>query len=100
MKTHITNVQHGGKLPDEIPQPEFLTDPSHRVKVMVKPIFKMASNVKDPDRCNKINPLRLRKYTGCYIAQHRHLPLDGFLRNAKAPVEHLFNDHQWCGTSW
>ena len=61
---------------------------------MVKPIFNMVSNVKDPDRCKKIDPLRLRKYTGCYIAKHRHLSLNEFVRNAKAPVDHLFNDHQ------
>ena len=67
---------------------------------MVKPIFKLVSGVKDLDCCKKIDPLRLRKYTRCYISQNRNLPIDDFVRNAKAPVEHLFNDHQWCNASW
>ena len=28
-----------GKLPEDIPEPIFLADPSHRVKVMAKPFF-------------------------------------------------------------
>ena len=53
MQAHIKNLRNGGKIPDHIPQPEFLADPSHRVKVMVKPIFKLVSSVKDPIRLSK-----------------------------------------------
>ena len=27
-------------------------------------------------------------------------PLLTFVNNAKAPIEHLFNDHTWCDSLW
>ena len=41
-------VHPKGKLPCDVPQPVFLADPSHRIKVMAKPFFKMVVKSKDP----------------------------------------------------
>ena len=92
MRSHCKNEKNGGKLVDTIPEPEFLADPSHRIKVMVKPIFKLCPSppVKDPGRCKTIDCLRLKKYTGCMITKCRHLPLDKFVSKAKAPIKHVF----------
>ena len=91
---------NGGKLPDTIIQPTFLADPSHRIKVMCKPIFGMISETKDPDKCKTVDATRIKRYASYYIRQNRTKPLLDFVANAKAPIEHLFNDHSWCDSSW
>ena len=37
--SHYRHNINGGKLPDGVPEPIFLANLSHRVKVMCKPIF-------------------------------------------------------------
>ena len=100
MRSHLRNIINGGKLPDDIIQPNFLADPSHRVKVMCKAIFAMVSDTKDPDKCKTVDATRIKRYTSYYIRQNRSGPLLDFVANAKAPIEHLFNDHTWCNPSW
>jgi len=67
---------------------------------MSKPFFKMVSKTKDPTKCKTIDALRIKKYLGCYIYKSRNLPLDVFVKNSKAPIEHLFNCHEWCDSEW
>ena len=65
MRSHIKNIKNGGgKLPDYIPQPIFLADPSHRIKVMCAQIFVMISDTRDPDKCKHNNATRIKRYTG------------------------------------
>ena len=100
MRAHL-QYDGKGKLPIHIPIPIFLADPSHRVKVMSSPIFKLAQGeTKDPRQCKKIDALRIKKYIGCYIYQNRNLPISQMIKKAKAPVEHLFNCHEWCDPEW
>ena len=49
-----------GKLPIDIPEPLFLADPGHRIKVMSKPFFKMVTTTKDPSTCKMIDALRIK----------------------------------------
>ena len=102
MRAHLQNQSNDdkGKLPEEIPEPIFKADPSHRIKVMSGPIFKMVTKTKDPSKCKQVDALRVKKYTGCSIYKNKDLPIDEFIANAKAPIEHLFNDHQWCHEDW
>ena len=56
MRAHLQHASNNGKLPDRIPTPNFLADPSHRIKVTASPFFKMAQGeTKDPMRCKKID---------------------------------------------
>ena len=89
-----------GKLPIDIPEPLFLADPGHRIKVMSKPFFKMVTTTKDPSTCKMIDDLSIKKYLGCFIYKNRTLPLCEFVNKARAPVEHLFNNHEWCDSEW
>ena len=100
MRALVQHVGGGGKLQDAIPEPEFRADPSHCIKVMSKPIFKMVTKTKDPTKCKQIDALRVKKYTGCMIYKNKDLPINEFVINAKAPIEHLFNNHQWCHEDW
>ena len=48
MRKHCQTKENGGKLPDGVAQPRFPADPSHRIKCMLKPIFKMVTNPPAP----------------------------------------------------
>ena len=100
IRSHCKNINMGGKLPDCIPQPLFLADPSHRIKVMAAPVFKLVSSSKDPDRVKNIDALRLKKYFSCYINQNRSISFQYFRDNAFAPAEHLFDNHEFCDAAW
>ena len=54
-----------GKLPTEIPEPSFLADPSHRVKVVEKHIFSIINKSRDLRcGCTKADDLRHKKDWG------------------------------------
>ena len=98
--THQNENNKKGRLPEQIPAITFYADPSHRVKVMAKPVYGKVTDTKDPTKCKKHDADRLKKYIGCYISKSKHLPLEEFCLKARAPVEHLFNCHEWCDGSW
>ena len=104
MRAHLKHIgtHAGAKLPLDIPKPTFLCDPSHRVKVMVKDIFKLALASKKVSECEKIDTLRFKKYIGCFIAKNKLLPFEEFKAKAKAkaPIEHLSACHEWCDCEW
>ena len=41
-----------------------------------------------------------QKYVGCYIAQNRNGWFKKIPRNDRSPVEHLFDNHTFCGSTW
>ena len=101
--TMRSNIKHKGdkaKLPINVPEPIFLADPTHRIKVMVRKIFGKAVKSKDPQKIKTIDALRLKKYTSLYIHQNRTGDFKEFVSNAMAPVEHLFNEHSFCNPEW
>ena len=100
MRSHLQHSENGGKLDNSTPQPDFLADPSHRIKVMATPIFKLVKDTKNPHECKKIDAMQVKTYIGCYIYQNRHLPSDEFVRRARDPIEHLSDCHEWCDAEW
>ena len=61
-----------GKLDVQIPEPSFLADPSHRIKVVDKHIFYIVNDSK-AQRCGcaRVDALRLKKYWGYMIKKNR-----------------------------
>ena len=100
IRSRCRNKKDGGTVRDDVRTPVFLADPSHRVKVMGKAIFKLVSKTKNKDEVKTIDALRLKKYFSLYIAQNKMKPFEEFVTNAKAPIEHLFQDHTFCDESW
>ena len=100
LRKHCSSASKGGKLKEGVCEPRFLADPSHRTKVMVKPVFNLVTKTKKLDEVKMIDALRLKKYVSCYISQNRNGDFDKFVSNAKAPVEHLFDNHEFCDDSW
>ena len=89
-----------GKLRRDVPAITFLADPGHRLKVMLKPIFGKVTNAKGKIGIRKVDAMRIKKYTAFYIMQNREGDFNYFLKNARAPIEHLFNEHAFCDASW
>ena len=53
------------KLDEEIPEPSFLADPSHRVKVVAKHIFYIINKSRAQQcECTKADSFRINKYWG------------------------------------
>ena len=85
-----------GCLPKNLAGIKIVADPSHRIKTMCSPIYKMISDTKDPSKCKKIDSLRVKKYISYYIYQNKSSPLEDLVKRARAPIEHLFNMQKWC----
>ena len=87
LRQYCSTKANGGELLPCIPQPNFLADPSHRCKTMVKKIVGMTSATRNPDEIKTIDALRLKKYTACYISQNWH----GIFKNLYKMHAHPLN---------
>ena len=96
IRLYCKQEKNGSKLPNHIPTPLFLADPSHRSKCMATSIFKLVSStpVKYPGRCKGISATQMKKYISYMVSKNRKLPIDQCLSKTKAPLERLFNHHQ------
>ena len=45
---HKSNLSRKGRLPEEIPEPSRLTDPSHRTKVVAGKVYALANPAEKP----------------------------------------------------
>ena len=64
------------KLDEEIPEPSFLADPSHRVKVVAKHIFSIVNEIRAQGcGCTKADSLRIKKDWGYTIKNNREKQL-------------------------
>ena len=97
MKTVGKRKKDKGRLPPDVPPPsEYYTDPSHRVRVYGKPHFQLVGKYgMKPGHAE-----RFKKYFTFAVHQYRHEPLAQFRNHVKASVEHVFNNHEYCDTSW
>ena len=86
-----------GKLPHWIREPNFLADPTHRNKVVASKFYDLATARVSMSRLTKTHAARLKKDWGYVVAQNKTKPIEEFMLAAKAPVEHLFNNHLFCG---
>ena len=96
---HVGTHKHG-KLPLHVTEPSFLCNPLHRIKVMEKEVIGLALMSNSKSECQKIDAMRLKKYIGCWIGKSKLMPFDEFKALSKAPLEHLFGNHQWCSSDW
>ena len=86
-----------GRLPLNIPEPTFYADPSHRTKILAKKLFQLLSKGKSITSITKGDCLKSKKYFGYFLKQHRHQSKEVFALAAKAPLEHLFDNQEFCG---
>ena len=83
-----------GKLDEEIPEPPFLADPSHHVKVVAKHIFSIVNESRDQrGGCTKADALRLKKYWGYMIKKNEKKTIKELSEASKIPLEHMGMQH-------
>ena len=89
-----------GRLPEDMPVPDWLADPSHRTKVVAKPIYFLASLSKNISSCTKVDAIRFKKYFGYTIKTNRNSSISQIMTASKAVAEHLFDNHEFCDVKW
>ena len=92
-----TDPETKGKLPKHILQPIFKDDPSHRVKVVAIKWYKLKAQPVSQSTMTGELAGRLKRSWGYMIKQHRNGTIEDFVEAAKAPLNHTFNNHQFCG---
>ena len=108
MKKYLTHPKYlprgkkniGGSLPIEIPQPNWYADPTHRAKCVAGSFFELCKGKKSDIRANKLDAFRMKKYYSYYIKQNRGKGISYLMKHAMAPLDHMFDDHSLCDSSW
>ena len=102
MAKNIERIKKSDKgcLPLTVPEPTFLSDPSHRVRVLLRPAFMKSNGPVSLERPSKADCLRLKVYYGAWIRKNRNLSLAEFSISSKAPINHLFGCHDYCSETW
>jgi hypothetical protein len=87
-----------GKLPGHIPEPVFVADPNHRVKVLTGELYNLESQtVANRFTMTKMDSSRIGKNFGYMVRTLPKLLECQYLDAAKAVIEHHFDEHKYCG---
>ena len=89
-----------GRLPPEIPESKWLADPSHRTKVVAKPVYLLASLATGVSTCTKVDDIIFKKYYGYMIKTNRMKNISEIMLVLNAVVEHLFDNYEYCDERW
>ena len=87
-------------LPTEIPELEWLADPSHRNKVIAKSILNLDNASKKINSYTKIDFIRFKKYVGYMLKTNHNRSISEISNASKAVIEQLFDCHDYCNTAW
>ena len=99
MLKHASNNK-SGKLRDDIPEPSWLADPTHRCKCVAKGIYALATKAKASSHVTKCDAMRIKKYYSYFIKKNRDKSFDEMKKRCYAPLEHLFDNHEHCDATW
>ena len=53
LRSYCSSLDNGGKLCEGVREPKFLADPTHRTKMMVKPVFALVKRTKKQEGVNQ-----------------------------------------------
>ena len=75
-----------GKLDEEILEPSFLADPTHRVKVVAQHIFSIVNESRAQQcGCTKADAIQIKKYWGYTVKKNREKQLKSWVRQVSPP---------------
>lgn len=90
-----------GKLPGDIPEPEFVADPNHRRKGLTGELYKLFSkSVKAKQTITKMDCQRLGRNYGYFIRSLGSIPEEEYLFKAEAVLNHHYDIHTNCNPTW
>ena len=96
MKAHCSHAKGLDKI---IPEPKFLADPSHRCKVVAKPMYKLANAPKKTSLVTKNDAKRIKFYYSYFIRVNRckeGVTARWMSEHVWCVLYHLFDDHHLC----
>ena len=90
-----------GKFGVQIPEPSFLADLSHHIKVVANHIFYIVNYSKAQIcGCTRADSLRLKKDWGYMIKKNRKKTIEELGSASTVPLEHMFICHENCSAEW
>ena len=92
---HMSFENKKGRFPTKIPEPEWLADPSHRTKVVAKPIFILINASQNIRSCTKVDAIRFQINFGYMIKENRSKSISEICKASKVVIEHLFDCHDY-----
>ena len=97
---HESSVAKKGRLPAEIPEPKWLADPGHRIKVVAGKMYALANANKSQSTCTNLDATRFKMNFGYMLKRNRNKTLEDISKGSKAVIRHAFDDHQFCEEEW
>ena len=95
---------HKGGLPTDIPEPIFLADPSHRVKLIARKVFYILaylSKKKSEMTCAMANRLKINlSHFTRKCRKRKNITAEWMSRHAMCVIDHMFDDHKLCTTDF
>ena len=89
-----------GHLPERLPEPIFLADPTHRTRVIAKYFYALAALSNSESECTKVDALRIKRWFGYMLKMYRETDMDTLKKAVASVLEHLFDDHRFCDPKW
>ena len=81
-------------------QDNFLADLNDRIKTSMKPIFSFGKQAKNYTSCTTSLAKSIKKNWGEMLKQNRNKSLKDLMENAKSVLEHSYDCHVKCDSSW
>ena len=97
---HESNGAKKGRLKPNIPVPKWKADPTHRTKVVAKPIYALASMTLKESKVRRLDAMRVKKNYAYFIKQTRCKSFEEMKQQRYAPIEHIFDNHEFCHAEW
>ena len=93
-----------GRLPNSVTPPHFLADFNHRVKSVGRAVYELALMSKSQSMVDKNLAKRMKQYWSKMLQQIKKLHCEKdwneIQERVRAPLEHVFNNHEFCQESW
>jgi hypothetical protein len=87
-----------GRLPADVPEPCFVSDPNHRKKVLTGELIALdKAKVADKATMTRMDSTRLGKNFGYMIRTLKTLEESQYCKAGSAVLEHHFDNHEYCG---
>ena len=94
---HSNTPSDKGELPTEHPIILFLADKNHRIRTLGKKVFALARAAKKVSLVEKIDATRIKRNFAYFIFQNGTECLENLMKKGKAVLEHMFDNHEYCG---
>jgi len=94
---HVTN---GGQLTENVEEPTFLADPSHRKRVFARAIYNLANAPIKTSAVTKGLAGHIKNCYGACVKRNRHRSATELSEKVQNILEHICSNHTNCDEAW